>query len=250
MRGEVENAFWTEPPKKVRFWPVAAVAPVPYAVGHLRSVALASGLLLRCEWLPLDRTTEVLIDYLTTSHEPHQRPDSVIADVLATGPVSLLAVLLNGNQHFFLRRAGQSCLELAGRNYLVYGRGPAHVADANNYKAQLRLYFIDCPLLTRQLEGLPYTVEAMRHVVYVYNRGCSEPTTGPESPRRDNRPMVSVRLGLLCGLRVNSLLLRSNEPVGALDGEDINGRPHVQGGGYVDVLSTGRRVGLHIGLQA
>lgn len=173
-----------------------------------------------------------------------------MADVLATSSVSLLAVSLNGNQHFFLRRAGQPWLELAGRNYLVFGRGPAHVADANNYKGQLSLYFIDCPLLTRQLEGLPYTVEAIRHVVDVYNRGCSEPATVPETPRRDTRPTASVRMGLLFGLQFNSLLLRSNEPVGALDGVDIDGRPHVQGGGYVDLLSPGRRGSLHVGLQA
>ena len=249
LRGEVENAFWTGPPKTVRFRPLASLAPVQYKVGHLQSVALASGRVLRRELLPLDRTAEVLIDYLTTSKESHQRPDSVMADVLVTGTVSLLAVFLNGNQHFFLRRAGQSWLELAGRNYLVFGRGPAHVVDANNYKGQLRLYFIDCPFITRQLEELPYTVEAVRHVVQVYNRGCSEPPIEPESVRRDNRPSASIRMGLLFGLRFNSLLLRSNGPIGALDHVDIDGRPHVQGGGYVDLMSPGRRGALHVGLQ-
>lgn len=251
LRGEVENGFWTEPPKTVRFRPLASVVPVQYAAGHLRSITLASGRLIRRELLPLDRTAEVNIDYLTTSREAHQRPDSVMADVLATGTVSLLAVSLNGNQHFFLRRAGQPWLELAGRNYLVYGRGPAHVADANNYKGQLSLYFIDCPLLTGQLATLPYTIEAMRHLVEAYNRGCSAEAIGPESTRRDNRPAATIRLGLLLGVRFNSLLLSSTTgAISALDGIDIDGRPHVQGGGYLNVMSPGRRLAVHVGLQA
>ncbi len=249
LRGEVENAFWTEPPKMVRFRSLASVAPVRYAAEQLQIVALASGRLIRHELLPLDRTAEVNIDYLTTSKESHQRPDSVMADVLATGTVSLLAVSLNGNQHFFLRRVGQPWLELAGRNYLVYGQGLARVADANNYKGQLSLYFIDCPPLTRQLEALPFTVEAMRHLVEAYNRGCSEEAVGREPTRPDNRPAATLRMGLLFGVRFNSLLLSPDGAIKELNGLDLDGRPHVQGGGYLNLMSPGRRLALHIGLQ-
>lgn len=249
LRGEVENAFWTEPPKTVRFRPLASVAPVQYAAGRLRNIALASGRFLRRELLPLDRTAEVNINYLTTSKEVHQRPDSVMADVLVTGAVSLLAVSLNENRHFFLRRAGQPWLELAGRNYLVFGNGPAHVADANNYKGQLSLYFIDCPLLTRQLDVLPFTVEAIQHLVEAYNRGCSAEAFRQESPRRDNRPTATIRMGLLFGLRFNSMLLSRDEIINGLDGINIDGRPHVQGGGYLNIMSPGRRLAVHVGLQ-
>jgi len=57
-------------------------------------------------------------------------------------------------------------------------------------------------------------------------------------------------MGVLAGMRYNSLRFsHSNDPESTLGGLNADGRAHVQAGGYVDIVSAGRRLALHTSLQ-
>lgn len=254
LRGQVENAFWEEPAKVVRFRPTATARPVAYAARQLRSVRLASGRLLRRELLTIDLDAETRLTYLSRGVTHRPRPDSVLADVLVQGPATLLGIVLNETRHFFVQRPGKDYLELAGHNYLLFKDGADRIADANNYQGQLLLYFGDCAAVTGLLPTIPFTEEGMQRVVRTYNRACSGAALAPETdtpaPAAAARPHATVRLGVLAGVRYNSMLLKAaDNQGGALDGRNADGRPHALGGIYTDLVAGGRRLALHADLQ-
>ncbi|MBJ6108016.1 hypothetical protein JAO73_03265 [Hymenobacter sp. BT523] len=254
LRGEVENAFWEEPAKTVRFRPTATARPVTYTSQQLRSVGLASGRLLRHELLTIDMDAETRLPYLSHRITHRPRPDSVMADVLVQGPATLLGIVLNETRHYFVQRPGQPRLELAAHNYLLYKDGTERIADANNFRGQLLLYFGDCPAVTALLPGTAFTDEGLRRVVRTYNRACSgvpQPAELPEPTAAAARPHVVMRWGVTAGLRYNSL--RLHDPLGnggPLEGYNADGAVHALGGLYADVVAGGRQFALHGDVQA
>ncbi|UOQ73335.1 hypothetical protein [Hymenobacter cellulosilyticus] len=52
LRGEVENAFWEDPPASVRFRSAPTVELITYSALQLRGLGLVSGRHLRLELLP------------------------------------------------------------------------------------------------------------------------------------------------------------------------------------------------------
>ncbi|MBD2722072.1 hypothetical protein [Hymenobacter armeniacus] len=252
LRGEVENAFWEEPAKTVRFRPTATARPVTYTSQQLRSLGLASGRLLRHELLTIDMDAETRLPYLSHRITHRPRPDSVMADVLVQGPATLLGIVLNETRHYFVQRPGQPRLELAAHNYLLAKDGRERIADANNYKSQLLLYFGDCEAVTSLLSNTSFTEEGLQRLVRAYNRQCSGVALPPEAPAPPvaARPHVTVRLGLMAGVRYNSMRLKTTDgPSGPLDGHNADGRPHALGGLYADVVAGGRRLAIHTDLQ-
>ncbi|GGE98316.1 hypothetical protein [Hymenobacter cavernae] len=251
LRGEVENEFWEEPPTAVRFRKAPDERLQSFPAGQLRSVCLSTGRLLRRELLPIDRYAEVRLQYLTTGVPHKQVPESVLADVLVEGPASLLGIIINETKHFFVRREGQPYLEMAERHYLASQNGQMNVFDGNDYKSQLLVYFGDCESAVKASETVPFTAEGLKKVVQAYNLQCSAKRQAGQEviPDKLQRARVAVRAGVLAGMRYNSLRFsESNNPENTLGGLNADGRAHLQGGGYVDVVNAGRRLALHSSL--
>ncbi|MCC3157832.1 hypothetical protein LJ737_11335 [Hymenobacter sp. 15J16-1T3B] len=251
LRGEVENAFWSDPPDKIRFRSDAGLRI--YSAGQLRAVGLGGGRLLRHELLPLDRTAETDANRLQVGLHLAQHPDSVLADVLVDGPASLLGVTLNNVKHFFVRRPGQEYLEMTERRYLVLRDGARRIADGNNYRGQLLLYFGDCPAAVSVAEAAAFTAAALAEVVETFNRECSSARQPGRRVARERRPPVKLQVGPTLGLRYNTLRFRTtDEPAverATLNGVDLDGHVHPQIGAYLDLVHPGRRLALHLAVQ-
>lgn len=250
LRGQVENAFWEEPPTVVRFRPMPTDRATTYSARQVQAVSLASGRRLLHERLPIDRYAETRLAYLTNTRVRKQQPDSVLADVLVMGPARLLGITLNETKHFFVQRPGQPYLEMAAHNYLAYQQG-THIVDDNNYKSQLQLYFGDCEAATKLAATASFNAADLARVVRAYNRQCAGgPADEPELPVADKaaqQSRIAVRAGIMGGVRYNSLLIGAEVP-GVLAGLNLDGRLHAQGGLYVDLVAPGRRLALHTGL--
>ncbi|WP_201980054.1 hypothetical protein [Hymenobacter rubidus] len=249
LRGEVENDFWEEPPVTVRFRTTAAAPLATYSGEFIESLYLTSGRLLRRETLPLDRAAETKVDLLSYSVVRRQQPESVLADVLLLGPASLRSLTLNGTRHFFVQRAGQPYLELAARNYLVNKDGATRIADGNDFKSQLLRYFGDCEAVTHRLAKTDFTAQSLTGLVQAYNLHCSEARqAGREIAVRGKAPQppVAVQLGVLAGLRFNSLRFDGQGQTNAvLDNANPDAQFHPQLGLYADVVNGRRRLALH-----
>lgn len=254
LRGEVLNEFWEEPPKQVRFRSTASAPGVVYPAEALQSVYVSSGHLLRRETLPIDRLAQVQLAQLTRSTPRNQQPESLLVDVWVDGPASLLGVRLSEVQHFFVRREQQPYLEMTERKYLAERNGNQYIADANDYYSQLLRYFGDCAAAVTLLEKTDFTVPHLARLVQAYNLECSAARARGRETVRDrlNRPTVALQVGLTAGARYNSLKLmmqpNGSGPSGAeaLHGLDADGRVHLQLGSYLDLLSPGRRLALHV----
>lgn len=251
LRGEVENAFWSNPPKLVRYRATPQTSSQTYQASQLRSVALASGRLLRYELLPLDRSAQTDIQRLPKGLHFQQHPDSVMADVLVDGPAKLLAITLDDVHHYFVRRPQQPWLEMTERLYVRAKQSV--VADGNDYQNQLRLYFLDFPAVVAQIENTPFTPTGMIGLVQAYNQRYNTPGEINKvyyEPEEVGRRRVATSAGLLLGTRFNSMRLQTNQAPGVepftLQGIDADGRLHVQGGAYVDITHPARRTALHI----
>ena len=251
LRGEVENAFWSDPPDKVRFRPTVSAPPTTYTSQQLSSVALQSGRLLRREALPLDRSAQVQLSRLTHGLQHQQRLDSVLADVLVIGPATLLEVKLDDVKHFLVRRETQPYIELAERLYLS---GENKIVDGNNYHNQLLLYFNDCPAAVAVSAKTPFTTAGIISVVQEYNRQCSNTKqAGQEWESSEKaRSKVALQVGPILGVRYNSLRLHRQNPIGVetatLDGVNLYGKLRGQVGFYADAVLPGRRIALHTAL--
>ncbi|HEX8424751.1 hypothetical protein [Hymenobacter sp.] len=252
LRGEVENAFWADPPTTVRFRSTSTSRLTTYSTRQLRSMYLATGRLLRQEWLPVDRTATTTVTNLPTAPISNQQSDSIFADVLVIGPATLLGVTLTNVNHFFVRREGQPYMEMTERNYLVKQDGTMRVADGNDYKSQLLRYFGDCEAATKVSAKAPFTADGMKAVVQAYNQQCSAARlNGQEIITDRRRGKVAVRIGVVGGLRFNSLVLDGKESISpTLGGLNADGQGHALGGAYIDIVNPGRRLALHTAVLA
>jgi hypothetical protein len=253
LRGELENAFWKDPPTTVRFRTGTTVRPISYPARQLKSVYLASGRLLRHELLPVDRYAETRYTFLSYGNMRRQKPDSVLVDVLLLGPASLRGASLEETAHYWVQRPGHPHLELSAWKYLGIVDGVRSIVDTNEYKSQLLVYFGDCEAVVNLIPATPFTTDALQHLVHTYNQQCSgqvqtEHVIRSATPQRGT---VAVRMGVLGGVRYNSLRFKAADDTnGALDGLNADNSPHPQGGIYLDIVNSDRRLALHTAVLA
>ncbi|GAA3991588.1 hypothetical protein GCM10022407_40010 [Hymenobacter antarcticus] len=250
LRGELQNRFWQSPPTEVAFRPAADAPTRLFPRRSLRVFRLDGGRYFRAEVLPLDRNASTNVNSLSMRLSYNQHPDSLLAEVLVDGPVPLLRAVVDNVTHFFVRRPGQPYLELAERKYLARSNGRQNVVDANNYKAQLSVYFEDCPAAVTAANAAPFSAKGLAAVVQAF---AVQSTAGKQAGAefvalaRPNRP-IAVNAGVLVGSVFNPLRLNNNEtgeeePL--FDGVNLDGRLHALGGAYVDVLLPGRKWAVH-----
>ena len=109
------------------------------------SASRAGGRYFRYETLPIDQAAETDINRLQRGNSTDVQLESLLAEVLVEGPCSLLRVAKVGSVHYLLRRPGREVLDLSARKYLLtVANGSTIIADGNNYRSQLALFFTDC----------------------------------------------------------------------------------------------------------
>ncbi|WP_201980209.1 hypothetical protein [Hymenobacter rubidus] len=243
LRGEIENSFWVEPPTFIRFrlGPTGAVETVKPR--QLRAVLLTNGRYFRYEALPINHADETELAHLPHGYATHVKVDSLLAEVLVEGPMTLFRVVRPSSLHLLLHRAGQPMVDLCERKYLRHAPGGGwEVTDGNNYRNQLSLYLSDCPEASQAAKSAPFTAAGVVAVVQRYNQACGPDRRAGRSwlavaaPRR----RVSVQGGLLAGVRYNHLENTSVDFTGCTDCE---ARPF--GGLYAEVLLPSRRTAVY-----
>ena len=135
LRGEIENEFWEQPPTFIRFRAAAGSPSELLKPRQLRAVSFINGRYFRHEVLLLDHAAETRLQDLVRGNAVAMQSDTLLAEVLLTGPVELLRVALPGAVHYEVRRPGQPPLRLSERQYLGENdRGGWSVMDGNNYR--------------------------------------------------------------------------------------------------------------------
>ena len=210
LRGELANAFWQEAPTFVRYRPAAAGASQLFQAGQLRAFGLVGGRYFRHELLLLDQAAETRLQALPQGNHVEMRADSVLAEVLLTGPAELLRVVRPGAAHYEVRRPGRPPLQLSERKYLIENKagGTWSMADGNNYRSQLELYFADCPAASQAATTAAFTAEGLSAVVQAYATACSparQPARTWAAPATRRRG--AFQAGVLAGGRYNHLAL-------------------------------------------
>lgn len=247
LRGELEDNAWEEAPKQVRFRAAAGAAISTFDVPAVQAFRLRGGRYFRYETLPLDREAQKELFYLSFTLKRNPQPEAFLAEVLVDGPASLLRTAVASVQHYYVRRAGRPVLELAERNYLRTQEGHQVIADANNYRSELLVYFGDCPAATDAIGA--FQVPALVAVVQAYNRQCAAPPrAGIEYRPAGHRLIGGFALGLVAGGRYNSCQLQA-EPASAtatLAGNNLGGGLQPIGGIFADILAPGRHFAMHL----
>ena len=244
LRGEIENGFWEEPPAFIHFRATANSASELFRPEQLRVVSFTGGRYFRYERLPIDHSTRVKIGSLPYGNTPAIHVDSLLAEVLVDGAVTLERVVLPENTHYLLLRSGQPPVDLSERKYLRKAvDGAWLLTDGNNYRGQLGVYFSDCPAANTAGQMAPFTAKGLADVVQVYNNICGKGTRPSRNllaqvaPRR----RVAFRGGVLAGLRYNRI--ESRDPSQGQDCGDCKTHPYA--GLYIDVFQPGRTFALY-----
>ncbi|WP_375418955.1 hypothetical protein [uncultured Hymenobacter sp.] len=245
LRGEIENSFWVEPPAFIRFRPAPGSPSELFKPRQLQAVSFTKGRYFRYVALPLDQAAETRLDRLPRVLTTDIRVDSLLAEVLLEGPLSLLRVALPNTTHYVLYQPDQPALDLCARQYLRPGdNGSWGLAEGNNYRGQLGHYFRECPAALRAAENVAFTAKGLATVVQAYNEKCSG---APQQLSRDfllqssPRRRVAFTGGVLGGVRYNSLT--SDSPF--LLQQQVDGRPHPFVGLYTDLLQPNRRLAIY-----
>lgn len=246
LRGEIENNFWVEPPAFIHFRQAAAGPVELLQPRQLRAVRFAGGRYFSYRALALDHAANIQDSQLSRGYAPRVQVDSVLAEVLLAGPVSLLRVVLQDNPHYVLQRPGKLPIELVGRHYLRQSAGGDwHIVDGNNYRDQLRLYFIDCPAAAHVAEGITFTAAGLVAVAQAYATACTESRQPAQSWLSQARPKrhSAFQGGVLVGVRYNRLegLYTTRYGTGAC----TDCRPHPFGGLYAELLQPSRTTALY-----
>ncbi|WP_151086714.1 hypothetical protein [Hymenobacter baengnokdamensis] len=238
LRGELENGFWLEPPTFIRYRRTPQSPSELFPARQLRAVSFKGGRYFRHEVLRLDRAAEVRLQDLKRGNYVNMQPDSVLAEVLLSGPVELLRVVRPGATQFVLRRPGQPDLSLSERHYLSDGPDINRIIDGNNYRNQLRLYFADCPAAASLAERIPYTAAGLAEVAQAYAVSCTPGKQSAQSwlaqaaPRRKG----AFQAGVLAGARYNNIA----SPASSLTEGCTDCAVHPFGGLYAELLQPSR----------
>lgn len=245
LRGEVENSFWVKPPTFIRFRRTPESPPELFKPRQLRSVSFAGGRYFRYLPLPLDQAAETRLDRLPKGRYPNIQVDTLLAEVLVDGPLSLLRVVLPGSTHYVLYQPGQTALDLSAQQYLRQtDAGSWAIVEGNNYLNQLDRYFSQCPEALKAAQKVPFTAKALAAVVQAYNETCTAARQpgrswlSQASPRR----RVALQGGVLAGVRYNRLQSES----GYVRGEECSDcQVHPLGGLYADLFQPSRTMALY-----
>jgi hypothetical protein len=244
LRGEVENDFWVAAPTFIRFRPTVTSPTELLQPRQLRAVSFTGGRYFRYEALPLDHAAETRLNNLAYGNYVDIKVDSVLAEVLLTGPIELLRVVMPGATHYAFIRPGQPVLSLSERQYLrKAATGAWQITDGNNYHGQLELYFGDCPAAVAAAQSAPFTAPGLAAVAQAYAASCA-PSMPPvrswlalAQPRR----RAAFQGGVLAGARYH--LLESASYV--LAGEHTDGQLHPFGGLYAELLQPSRTTAIY-----
>jgi hypothetical protein len=206
LRGEIENAFWVEPPTFVRFRATPESSSQLFQPRQLRAVSFTGGRYFRYEALPIDYAASNQLSDVLGNPRPDVRTDSVLAEVLLEGPVMLWRVVRPNSAHYLLRRPGQPTLDLCERKFIrELPSGARQIVDGNNFSGRLKIYFGDCPLAIAAAQSAAFTATGIGSVVVAYYTSC-QPVNAPfrswlehEKPRKK----MALEGGLLAGIRYN-----------------------------------------------
>jgi hypothetical protein len=208
LRGEIENGFWDEPPTFIRYRSAANSASKIFSARQLRTISFTGGRYFRHEIISLDQVAETRLENLLHGSFIHMHADSVLAEVLLTGPIELLRVVRPGATHYEVRRPDRPPLSLSERKYLSQTQNGAWVVtDGNNYRNQLALYFIDCPAAGSAAQVAPFTAPGLVGVAQAYATSC----TASQQPGRswlapaELRRRGAFQAGVLAGMRYNRI---------------------------------------------
>jgi hypothetical protein len=239
LRGEIENGFWVEPPTFIRYRPTNASASELFQAHQLRAISFTNGRYFRHEAIALDQAAETRLDRMVHGNYVHMRTDSVLAEVLLTGPIELVRVVQPGATHYEVRRPDRPPLSLSERKYLSeMPNGAWVVTDGNNYRNELVLYFIDCPAASSAAQAAPFTAAGLVEVAQAYASTC----TPSQQPARSwltqavPRRRSAFQAGLLAGVRYNYI----NSPSTMLTETSIGHQLLPFGGLYAEVLQPSR----------
>jgi hypothetical protein len=143
-----------------------------------------------------------------------------------------------------LHRPGQPLLRLSEHKYLRQAEtGRWQVTDGNNYRAQLELYFGDCPAAVAAVQAAPFTAEGLASVAQAWAASCAAGAPPVRSwvalaqPRRRG----AFQAGVLAGVRYH--LLQS--AAYSLGSEHTDGQVHPFGGLYAELLQPNRTTAFY-----
>ena len=246
LRGEVENGFWVEPPRFIRFRATATSPAQQFQPRQLRAVQFTGGRYFRYEVLPIDHAAEVRLDRLPRGNQPYVHIDSLLAEVLLEAPVTLWRVVqVGGAVHYLLRRPGQPVVELSERRYLRQSpAGDWRVTDGNNYQGQLKLYFGDCPTAREAVAATAYTAAGLVALVQHYNQAC-DPARQPARswlPQARPRRREAFQAGVLLGGRFTHFTQSNDSPY---TGECLTCNVQPFGGLYAELFQPSRTAALY-----
>jgi hypothetical protein len=217
LRGEIENGFWVEPPTFIHFRRGAGSEAELFRPAQLRAVSFTGGRYFRYQALALDHAATTQVGELPRGNAPRLEVDSLLAEVLLAGPVSLLRVVRPGSTHYVLQRPDRPALELAERQYLWERPGGGwQIMDGNNYHDQLKLYFRDCPAAAQAAKNAAFTAEGLALVAQAYATSCTTARQPAQSWLAQSRPRRrgAFRGGVLAGMRYNRIESPSSALVG------------------------------------
>jgi hypothetical protein len=243
LRGEVENGFWVAPPTFIRFRATAASPSELLQPRQLRAVSFTGGRYFRYEVLPLDHAAQTQLENLVHGNPFDVQVDSLLAEVLLTGPIELRRVVLPGAMHYLLQRPGRPWLSLTERKYLRESpSGGWQITDGNNYRGQLEVYFVDCPAAVAAARTASYTAEGLAAVAQAYAASCAPAAPPVRSWLAVTKPRrVAFQGGVLAGMRYHRLESVVNE----LAGENTDGQLHPFGGLYAELLQPSRTTAIY-----
>jgi len=250
LRGEIENAFWEEAPTAIRFRSIATAESQVFTRHQVRAVNFTGGRAFRYAILPIDHAAKSKIGDLPYENVPNIKIDTVLAEVLVDGPMSLVRVpVFDRATHYVLLSPGRPPLDLSERKYLRQTVDKAWLlTNGNNYKGQLGVYFADCPNAHAASQRASFTAKALVDVVQTYNVSCSaQHRAGLDVlARAGNRSSVALVGGVMGGVRYNRTSPTSDDlRTRSEQGPCADCKPHPFAGAYGELLMPSRSAAIY-----
>jgi len=244
IKGLIDYRNWSKNPLSISFKEPGSGTITTHTPKTIRGFSVNNDLYISAE---VDaEASPYKTDQLTYVSEVILRKDIAFLQAMIQGSKSLYSYLdMKGNQHYYIKQWPDFEL-LVHKKYLKenptktindYTKPIVLIAENNNYKGQLILYFQDCPTIQSKIKATTYTQQSLLLLFKTYqkcNQGDEKKSENPTYTYSGEK--LSFQFGVSAAPLLATIKLTSSPDINYISDVDYPVKPGFAGGLFMDVV--------------
>ena len=205
VEAQINDKNWEKNPSYIEISQNGDI--IRLAAADIKGFVLSTGDVFEAFIVDVDKSPTRL-NQMVPNAQPVIVRDTVFLRAILKGPTSLYYLRdENAKEHYYFRKGESLPEELINRTKKYDDGVNSGYLKLPFYRGQLTAHLTDCPEVSRKIERLGYTREALEDIIGTYNR-CLGSTTGEYTASEEK---ISWDIMALAGVSINSMNFESKD---------------------------------------